>query len=315
VIDWLMRSDPAIQRLVSKYLLDAPMAYSEKGMLDMYLSAFDSTSGLWGGGVYGPKWISTHYTLRELKYLEVEPNHSFYLQGLESLLAGEWRPLSQSKPHVNQDVCVVAMILSLACYARLEDERIGEMLSYLFERQFTDGGWNCSWNSARRPAKKSSLHTTLTVLEAFFDYKANGYKTSIDQVEKQQIMGEEFVLRKNLLRSERTGEIIHPDFTRPHYPTRWKYDSLRALEYFARSGHPYDERMKEALDLLRDQLRKGPMPKGVTYTGKVYFSTESPTGALKGEKGGRFNTFRALLVLKHFDQTYYRECLQKGDKG
>lgn len=312
MIDWLMAGDLAIQRLVSKYLLDVPIPYSENGMLIKYLSAFDSKMGLWGGGIYGPKWISTHYTLRELKYLEVDPKHTFYIQGLESLLSGEWRSLSQSNPFDNQDVCVVAMIVSLACYAKIEDKRIDEMIDYLFERQMPDGGWNCSWNSVRRPAKKSSLHTTLTVLEAFFDYKSNGYANALARIELQQVMGEEFILRKSLFKSEQTGEIIHPDFVVPHYPTRWKYDSLRALEYFARSGHVYDTRMEESISILRNFLDKGPMPKGPMYTGKIHFAVESPSGEAKGERGGRFNTFRALLVLKHFDHHYYRECIRKA---
>lgn len=301
ILDWLLNGDPAIQRLVSKYLLDAPIAYAESGMIDRYLKEFDPQTGLWGGGVYGPKWISTHYTLRELKYLEINPQHPYYLQGLRKVMDGEWRTLDNSKMPEHQDVCVVAMVVSLACYAKIDDIRINEMMEYLLKRQMSDGGWNCSWDSRSNPAQKSSLHTTLSVLEAFYDYKANGNIHFLEAIETSRPLGEDFILRKQLLRSERTGEIIHEAFLVAHFPTRWKYDSLRALEYFARSKHPYDNRMEEALTILKKHLQKGAMPKGLTYSGRRYFSVEDQNPNEKASIGGRFNTYRGLYVLKWFD--------------
>lgn len=41
-----------------------------------------------------------------------------------------------------------------------------------------------------------------------------------------------------------------------HYPCRWKYDCFRALEYFLQIGHPYDSRMQDALNLVKDALKK-----------------------------------------------------------
>lgn len=61
---------------------------------------------------------------------------------------------------------------------------------------------------------------------------------------------EAFILKKNLFRSVRTGEIINPDFIKFHYPMRWKYDAFRALEYFAKAGRAYDSRMQEAIELV-----------------------------------------------------------------
>lgn len=304
MIEWLMAGDPALRRLVAKYLLDDPLPYTEEGMISRYLSAFDIEKGLWGDGVYGPKWISTHYTLRDLKYLEVDPQHPHYLKGLENLISGEWRALHEEKPHMNQDVCVVGMILSLALYANLQDERVGEMIDYLFSVQMEDGGWNCSWDSRHRPSKKSSLHTTLSVLEAFHDYEINGYTAHLDRILDLRKEGESFILRKSLFRSESTGEVIHDEFLKPHFPTRWKYDSLRALEYFARSRGPYDERMNEGMALLKGYLDKGPMPKGTTYSGKTHFPIEW-TAEPSAIRGGRFNTFRALLVMKKYNKDFY----------
>lgn len=299
MIDWLMQGDPALQRLVSKYLLNTPMPYTEEGMLGKYLAAFDPTTNLWGGGVYGPKWTSTHYTLRELKYLEIEPTHDYYHRGLKRLMAAEWRPISQAKPNDNQDICVLAMIVSMACYGKADDSRVDEMVAYILDHQMPDGGWNCSWDRQRPRTQKSSLHTTLSVLEAFYDYSQGDYKTHLTQIDRMRPMGEDFILKKRLLFSETTGQLINDHFGKPHYPTRWKYDSLRALEYFARSGHSYDPRMDEALAILKAYIDKGPLPKGQQYSGKVHFPLE-PNAQGSTLRGGRFNTFRALLVLKSY---------------
>jgi hypothetical protein len=48
----------------------------------------------------------------------------------------------------------------------------------------------------------------------------------------------EFLLQHHLFRSDRTGEIINPDMLHIAYPKRWKYDILRALEYFRRAEAP-----------------------------------------------------------------------------
>lgn len=302
VIDWLMAGDPAIQRLTSKALLNVDLPYEEEGYLKRYLSLYDPKTGLWGGGVYGPKWISTHYTMLELKYMALDPNNFAYHTGLGHIMNHEWRAKEMTQPHVSLDVCVLGMVVGLAVYGHSKDVRIDEMVEYILAHQMPDGGWNCSWDNKRKPTHKSSLHTTLTVLEAFDLYLSHGYTHHADTIKTMVVEAEEFILKKNLFRSVRTGEIINPDFIKFHYPMRWKYDAFRALEYFAIAERPYDPRMQEAIDLIIKGMQKGFISKGSQYSGKLHFQLEP-------NKAGRFNTLRALIILKAYAPDCYMDLI------
>jgi hypothetical protein len=81
------------------------------------------------------------------------------------------------------------------------------------------------------------------------------------------------------------------------YPSRWKYDILRALDYFQFAGSNYDPRMQDALDILKKKRRKDhKWPVQAKHPGQTHFDMEK-TGS-----PSRWNTLRALRVLKHFDK-------------
>lgn len=307
VLDWLMSGDAAIQRLTSKYLFDTPAPYEEVGYIQRYLALFDPKTGLWGGGVYGPKWISTHYTMLELKYMELNPDNAAYHRGLAHIVDHEWRTPEMTAPRNGLDVCVLGMVIGLGVYGKSKDIRLFEMVDYLLEHQMPDGGWNCSWDSTQRPSSKSSLHSTLTILEAFDLYLTRGYTHQAETIKTMVTEAEAFILKKNLFRSVRTGEIINPDFIRFHYPTRWKYDAFRALEYFAMAGRPYDARMQEAIDLVIKGMHKGFISKGSQYSGKLHFQLEA-------SKAGRFNTLRALKILKAYAPDVYMDSINNESR-
>ena len=84
--------------------------------------------------------------------------------------------------------------------------------------------------------------------------------------------------------------------TRMHFPPRWHYDFLRALDYFQTIDASYDERMEDAIELLKSKQRSnGRWPAYRRWPGRVYFELESP-----GEDS-RWNTLRALRVLKWWE--------------
>jgi len=302
VIDWLMSGDASICRLTTQVLLGESATYEEDGYIKRYLALFDSKTGLWGGGVYGPKWISTHYTMLELKYMALNPDNTAYQMGISHIIDHEWRTPNMTEPRDGLDMCVLGMVIGLAVYGRCKDIRIFEMIDYILAHQMPDGGWNCSWDSRRRPTNKSSLHTTLTILEAFDLYLSSGYAHQEDSIKTMVTDAESFILKKNLFRSVTTGEIINPDFIKFHYPMRWKYDAFRALEYFATAGRSYDARMQEAIDLVIKGMQKGFINKGSQYSGRLHFQLEST-------KAGRFNTLRALIILKAYAPDHYMDLI------
>jgi len=81
------------------------------------------------------------------------------------------------------------------------------------------------------------------------------------------------------------------------YPSRWKYDILRALDYFRLSGVNFDFRMQDAIDiLLSKRLIDGRWPVQSKHPGQTHFEME------KVGKPSRWNTLRAMRTLKYFGQ-------------
>jgi len=116
------------------------------------------------------------------------------------------------------------------------------------------------------------------------------------KVREAQARGREFLLRHRLFRSHRTGETINPAWTRFSFPPRWHYDILRGLDYFRAAGVPRDERLRDAIDIVRE--RRQPDGRWVLqnrYPGKTFFEME------KLGEPSRWNTLRALRVLRWWE--------------
>lgn len=65
--------------------------------------------------------------------------------------------------------------------------------------------------------------------------------------------------------------------------------------------------MQNALNLVKEALKKGYINRGKSYPGKIHFPLESGTK-------GRFNTYRGLLILKYYDRPAYQEIIQSDYK-
>ena len=78
-MEWLLEGDVAIQYQVYKDLLgidrkDLQNKIATQGWGLQFLSQRKS-AGHWGDRFYQPKWISTHYTLLDLRNLNLSPNN------------------------------------------------------------------------------------------------------------------------------------------------------------------------------------------------------------------------------------------------
>jgi hypothetical protein len=190
------------------------------------------------------------------------------------------------------ETCITGMVLSILSYFKYADDRIDTVSDHLLKQQMLDGGWNC-----QRPfgATHASLHTTISVLEGLRLYSANRGRKGRALLAAQR-RGREFLLMHRLFRSHRTSEIIKPIFSRFSFPPRWHYDILRALDYFQAVNAPRDQRLAEAIDIVRNkQQSDGRWSLENIYKGKTYFQLErlgSPS---------RWNTLRALRVLKWWE--------------
>jgi hypothetical protein len=304
LIEWLSQGDVSIRYQVLRDLLgasedevnQAKQRIHQEGWGKRLLDLRDPKTLMWGGGIYSPKFISTHYTLLELKNLGIDSTIPEYQESANLLIRTMW----QNKKHA-LDMCVSAMILSIVTYGKFQSQDIREIVDYILQHQYPDGGWNCRW---QKGDIHSSLHTTLSVLEAFHDYEENGYQYRIEEIRKAVPQAREWILSKKLFRSFRTNEIINPQMLICPYPSRWKYDILRALDFFASIHYPYDERMKEALSILISRMdEEGRMPQEKAHPGKIHFRLE------RSREKSRWNTLRMLRVLKEYDCDLYHRLL------
>lgn len=303
-IDWLLEGDVSIQYQVHRDLLGKRLPTLQKriekeGWGAKFLS-FQNSEGHWGQRFYQPKWISTNYTILDLKNLQISQD----LKTIQAEIArvnikhkgpdGGILPIGSIQV---SDGCINGMFLNYASYFHMREDDLKSVVDCILKEHMADGGYNCQSN--RGGAVHSSLHTTITILEGILEYSKNGYDYRIHDLLDTSEQSVEFILQHRLFKSDRTGEVIDKKMTMLSFPSRWKYDILRALDYFQSAGLKYDPRMKDAIDiLLKKRLKNGRWKVQSKHPGKTHFEMEKTGGE------SRWNTLRALRVLKHFNQDY-----------
>ena len=299
IIKWLNEGDASIKYWVSKDLLKEDEKVYEKlrqqihktGWVRRLIDLWDADTKRWGGAIYSPKWISTTYTLLDIKNFGTDPSIECYQQSAKLLIDSMWANRSPERKYP-LDLCICGFLLNLCCYGKLEHDSINEIVDTLLEYHMDDGAWNC--DLGHNP-HHSSLHTTINVLEGFLEYKRNGYTYRIDEIDKAVADAHEFILCHRLYKSDKTNQVIKKSFTMLSYPPRWKYDILRAMDYFANYGVAYDECMDDAIEIIKKKQRKdGAWPVQQKYSGMVHFDYEETGGV------SRINTVRAMRVLDFY---------------
>lgn len=300
ILSWLLKGDVSIQYQVHRDLLETEKPIlrrkiHKEGWGAKFLS-HRNKNGHWGKGFYRPKWTSSHYTLLDLKNLAIMPLNDEIIQTIDLILREEKGVdggVNPSRTIKNSDVCINGMFLNYACYFNLPQEKLESIVNFLISVQMNDGGFNCRSN--RGGAVHSSLHSTLSVLEGIHEYKKNGYKYRLNELIQIEPEAREFILLHKMFRSDHTNKIIDKRMLMLSFPSRWRYDILRALDYLQMTEAKYDDRMDEALDVLLKKRRKnGKWPLQAKHLGLVHFDME-----LHGQVS-RWNTLRALRVFKHF---------------
>ncbi len=302
IIKWLLAGDPSIQFQTHRDLLDEDRPdlrarISTEGWGAKFL-ARRNADGSWGQRFYQPKWISSHYTLLDLKTLSIAPDHPLIRESIQRIfedLKGADGGILCSLASKKSDVCVNGMLLNYASYFGMPIDQMRSIVDFLLDEHMADGGFNCQSNQSG--AHHSSLHSTLSVLEGIQEYTENGYRYRLDELQKAALAGREFILLHRLYKSDRTGEIIRKNFTQLSFPPRWFYNILRSLDHFRAAGAPWDERMADAFGvLISKRSRDGRWPLQAARAGKVHFQMEHP------RQPSRWNTLLALRVLKTYPQ-------------
>jgi hypothetical protein len=313
VIDWLLDSDPAIRWQVMRDLLDAPEAKwtAERAKVEVEgwgarLLSYQDADGQWAGGSFvpagfdqrewrehGQPWTATCFTLTQLRELGLDPA-SERAKRTVALIGANSRWDEGGQPYWEGEVeeCINGRTVADGAYFGVDVSPIVERL--LGERQ-RDGGWNCERANG---SARSSSHSTINVLEGLLEYeKATGGTAQSRQARRS---GEEYLLQRGLFRRLSTGEPADERFLRFLHPNRWRYDVLRALDYFRDAAHVTgtgpDPRLGDAIEFFRSRrLPDGTWPLDWQLPGRVWFHMEEPG------RPSRWITLRALRVLRWYE--------------
>jgi hypothetical protein len=136
-------------------------------------------------------------------------------------------------------------------------------------------------------------------LEGLLEYeRATGGTTKTKGARKS---GEEYLLQRHLFRRLTTSEPADMRFLCLLHPNRWRYDILRALDYFraaavSTDAEP-DPRLAEAIDQLYSKRSEdGTWLLDWSPGGRVWVDVNDGVG-----KSSRWLTLRALRVLKWWE--------------
>lgn len=301
VFSWLLESDVSIQYQVWRDLRgedkkELQERIAREGWGKTFLSC-RHPNGQWGDRFYQPKWTSTHYTLLDLRNLCLSPDNPDVKETIDLVLRdnkaadGGIRLGPSTSDH--GDLCVNGMFLNYASYFQTLEQKLRPVIDSILAEIMPDGGFNC--RTTRSGAKHSSFHTTICVLEGFTGFLTAGNTYRKKEIEAAVQSSVEFILLHRLFLSDHTGLIIDKKFLQNTYPCRWRYDILRALDYFQYAGVARDDRMEPALSvLLKKRNKDGTWNNLAAHPGAVHFVME------KAGQPGRWNTLRASRVLKHF---------------
>ncbi len=309
VLPWLLASeDPSIRYLTLRDLLEeaddsarvrqAAAEILEGPRVDALLSGQEADGGF-GVPPY-QKWKGAHWRLVSLVELGVPPGDPRLTAAAEQVLrwltGGSHRERiltvnGLTRVHASMEGNALAACSRLGLAERSEVRLLADSL---VEWQWPDGGWNCREGEEVHHA---SFYESLAPLWGLVEFHlATGDRKTLDAARRTA----EFFLRHRLFRSERTGEIINPEWLKLHYPLYWHYDILQGLRMLALVT-PLDEpRTQEALDVLE----KRRLPDGRWRPGAYYWyppgRKTSNVEVVDWGRGGpnRMITLNALRVLK-----------------
>lgn len=312
VLEWLLDSDPSIRWQVMRDLVDAPpeAVAAERARVasegwGARLLALQGGDGQWAGGACfpasnrnwrkesrGQPWTATLPTLQLLHDFGVDRNSERVRHAIEMVRQDcHWEHAGEPFFSGEVEPCINGRAVTLGVYF---GQDVDGLVERLVGEQLEDGGWNCE---AENGSVRSAFATTINVLEGLLahEQKTGGSPESISARRR----GEEYLLERKLFRRKSTGEVVNQPWLQFSFPVRWHYDVLRALEYFRSTGETPDHRLEEAVHLVElKRQADGRWLLENTHRGEVHFELEDGDN-----KPSRWNTLRALRVLRWYDKT------------
>ncbi len=295
---WLLDADPSVRWQVMRDIageadevVDAERARVATEGWGAQLLASQRDDGMWM--VPDPEWplAPTLYTLLLLRAMGLDPASEPAKKAVglvrERVTWAYWG----NAPFFEGEVepCINGGVLAVGAYFGEGSERLAHRL---LGEQLEDGGWNCE---AERGSTRSSFHTTICVLEGLLAFEKS--RGGVPAVAEARHRAHEYLLERRMLRRASTGEVISHKWTRFAFPTFWRYDVLRGLDYLRVAGVGFEERLAEAVELVaKRQHQNGRWPLGAVHPENHMPLQMDPGRGL----ASRWNTLRAARVLDWF---------------
>lgn len=236
-------------------------------------------------------WMITTDALELLRAMGVDPSSNEARRAIARVKGRLTFASLDDRPYFDgeTEACINGAILAVGSYF---GERCDRIVDRLLAEQLADGGWNCE----APPSTRSSFNSTIRVLEGLLEYERRWGATSA--ITGARVKAHEYLLQRRMFRRLTTGEIIDRSWTRFAFPTIWHYDVLRGLDYLQSAGVEPDERITEAIDIIKERRHQnGRWPMNHLHSDRLGFPLEREKG-----RASRWNTLRAMRVLKWYDR-------------
>jgi hypothetical protein len=305
VIQWLLDSDPSIRWQVMRDLTDAPdaevMAERDRVASEgwgVQLLSRQGADGYWGAGTSNPEWVSLR-TLLLLCDMGLDPASEKARRALARVRDNvKWKGVLpqdaawHGHPLFAGEVepCINGRVVAVGAYF---GEHVQGIVDRLLGEQMPDGGWNCEQENG---STRGSFHTTICVLEGLLEYEhATGGSPALTVARER---GQEYLLKRSLLRRLSTGEVINSAWTQFSFPSGYHYDILRGLQYLRKAKVTPDARMSEAINIVATkQAADGRWSLEIVYPNEL----QAEPGVAEGQPS-RWITLRAWQVLSWYSR-------------
>lgn len=295
VIRWLLDGDPAIRWQVMRDLTKEPddVVARERSRVvrEGWGRALLDRQALegWWSGPDEEGWMITMDALALLREMGADPSSDEARRAISRVKKNlRWERLD-NRPYFDGETepCINGAILAFGSYF---GERCERIVDRLLDEQLMDGGWNCE----APPSTRSSFNSTIRVLEGLLEHERKwGAATAVTDA---RLKAHEYLLERRMFRRLTTGEVIDRVWTRFAFPTLWHYDVLRGLEYLRSAGLKPDERITEAIGIVKERRHQnGRWPMNHLHADRLGFPLEPETG-----RASRWNTMRAMRVLEWY---------------
>jgi hypothetical protein len=180
------------------------------------------------------------------------------------------------------------------------DKKIPWLRAWFTKYQLPDGGYNCNEDAYTKEVKKSSMTSTLPMVESLLLFKKDQITSDeLDVLHKAS----DYIVSHKLFRKLTDQSIMDPNFTQIRFPRYYEYDFLRGFtflySYREKYGYTFpDSITDEVEELVNKHLVDGIITlKGVPLYDKSY--NPLPNGKWEKGEASTYDLLKLVMETNH----------------